>query len=312
MKVRRYTPADRCRWNDFLKNSKNGHFFFDRDFLSYHEGRFEDFSLLFFDEKERLIALLPANIEGDRLYSHQGLTYGGLIVNDNMKMATMLQIFERLGSYLQEQGIARLLYKAVPHFHHIRPAEEDRYALWRVGATLTQREAGAVIDLSRPLKYSNGRKWSLKKAATQAFRIEESSDFGRFWELLHQILKQQHGAAPVHSLDEIRLLRERFPGHIRLFHLLEEDRLLAGAVCFDNPTVRHLQYVANSNEGRKRGALDLLIDPLIRESIGKRRYFDFGTSNREGGRVLNEGLIDQKERFGARVVVNDRYEWRIS
>jgi lipid II:glycine glycyltransferase (peptidoglycan interpeptide bridge formation enzyme) len=85
---------------------------------------------------------------------------------------------------------------------------------------------------------------------------------------------------------------------------------MAGGITFDNPEITHLQYVANSNEGRQIGALDYLIDHLINDRLKRgKRFFDFGTSNEEQGRVLNKGLIDQKERFGARAVVNDRYEW---
>ena len=43
----------------------------------------------------------------------------------------------------------------------------------------------------------------------------------------------------------------------------------------------------------------------------KRAYFDFGISTEDGGRVLNEGLIYQKEGFGGRAVCYDTYEWDI-
>jgi len=313
MKIVRYTPQLIHTWNDFLRNTKNYHFFFHRDYLAYHGDRFEDFSLLIYDEKEKLIALLPANRCEERLWTHQGVTYGGFLVNDNMKAERMLEIFETVKKYLLDAGIKSVIYKTIPYIHHIKPAEEDRYALFIQNATLIQRDAGAVIDLQKPIKYSNGRKWSLKKAKKEGFTIEESRDFGLFWGLLEEILKQQHDSKPVHTLEEITHLNNLFPEHIRLYLVRKEGRLLAGGITFENPEITHLQYVANSNEGRKIGALDHLIDFLIheRKASGK-RFFDFGTSNEENGRVLNFGLIDQKERFGARVVVNDRYEWRLS
>ena len=39
------------------------------------------------------------------------------------------------------------------------------------------------------------------------------------------------------------------------------------------------------------------------------RYLDFGTSNEQGGLVLNEGLIAHKEGYGGRTVCYDTYEW---
>lgn len=312
MSIKKYDESLKNIWNDFLVNAKNNHFFFHRDYLAYHGNRFEDFSLLIYDAKGKLIALLPANIDDNILYSHQGLTYGGFIVNDNMKVEIMLEIFEAIKTYLKEQNIQKVIYKTIPYIHHLKPAEEDLYALFIQNATLIQRDIGAAVNLLKPLKYSNGRKWSLKKAKNEGFTIEESQDFASFWTLLEAILKHQHDSKPVHSLEEIEQLNTLFPKNIKLFLTKKEDKILAGGIIFDNPEITHLQYVANSNEGRQIGALDFLIDHLMRETCKDKKYFDFGTSNEENGRVLNRGLIDQKERFGARAVANDRYEWNLS
>ncbi len=312
MTIKRYDNALKNSWNDFLVNAKNYHFFFHRDYLAYHGNRFEDYSLLIYDAKGKLIALLPANIDDITLYSHQGLTYGGFIVNDNMKVEIMLKVFETVKTYLKKQNIQKVIYKVIPYIHHLKPSQEDLYALFIQNATLIQRDIGAAVTLEKPLKYSNGRKWSLKKAKNESFVIEESQDFASFWSLLEEILKQQHDSKPVHSLQEIEELNRLFPKNIRLFLTKKEDKILAGGIIFDNPEITHLQYVANSNEGRQIGALDFLIDHLIREVCKDKKYFDFGTSNEENGRILNKGLIDQKERFGARAVAIDRYEWNLS
>lgn len=81
-KIIKYTSEHYNLWNDFVADAKNATFLFHRDFMEYHSDRFEDYSLLIFDEKENLKALFPANrIEND-LFSHQGLTYGGLILDE--------------------------------------------------------------------------------------------------------------------------------------------------------------------------------------------------------------------------------------
>lgn len=36
---------------------------FNRDFMEYHADRFEDFSLIFKNEKGKIVALLPGNIK---------------------------------------------------------------------------------------------------------------------------------------------------------------------------------------------------------------------------------------------------------
>lgn len=73
IEVRKYKSEDKVIWNEFVSTAKNATFLFNRDFMDYHKDRFEDFSLMCF-EKEKLVGVLPANILGDTVYSHQGLT----------------------------------------------------------------------------------------------------------------------------------------------------------------------------------------------------------------------------------------------
>ena len=39
---------------------------------------------------------------------------------------------------------------------------------------------------------------------------------------------------------------------------------------------------------------------LIEDVFSAKRWFDFGISTEDDGRILNQGLIEQKEGFGAR------------
>lgn len=311
LKVLTYESSMKGEWNDFVRNAKNSHFFFIRNYMEYHSDRFKDNSLLIYNDKEKLIALLPANRVETTLYSHQGLTFGGLIVSDSMKVVTMLEIFDALKIYFKNNGITKLIYKALPYIHHIKPAEEDRYALFRNNATKICCEVNATITLDEPVKYSHGRKWSINKAKTEGMSLEESREFSSFWKLLEQVLNEQHGAKPVHNLAEIEMLANAFPKNIKLFTASKNGELLAGAVIYENKKIAHLQYVANGELGRQIGALDLLIDHLIQVEYKDKKYFNFGISNEQCGRVLNDGLIDQKERFGARAVAYDTYEWII-
>jgi hypothetical protein len=57
--VEQYTADREEEWNDFVRDSKNGTFLFDRRYVEYHGDRFADFSLLVRDDRGRLIALLP-------------------------------------------------------------------------------------------------------------------------------------------------------------------------------------------------------------------------------------------------------------
>ena len=83
--------------------------------------------------------------------------------------------------------------------------------------------------------------------------------------------------------------------------------MIAGTVVYEMPYLVHAQYIASSPEGKATGAVDALYAWLMDERYADKRYFDFGTSVSQGGRQLNEGLIRQKESFGARAVVYDCY-----
>ena len=311
MNINKYTTEYKNNWNEFVKNSKNGHFFFQRDYMEYHADKFYDYSLLILDDNEKLIALLPANKNDNILYSHQGLTFGGFIVDDKMKTETMLEIFRILKIFLKEVGIEKLIYKCIPYIYHIKPSEEDRYALFRNDAKLTRRDVSSTIDLTERVRYSKGRKWTINKAKKENIEVIYSEDYDIFWNLLSSVLESNHEAKPIHSLEEIKSLVKKFSKNIKLYLAKKEDTVVSGALIYENKNIVHTQYLANSELGRNTGALDLLINYLIKEVYKNKKYFDFGISNEQNGRYLNTGLIAQKEGFGARAVVYDFYELEI-
>jgi len=302
-----YNSNLKQEWDRFVKNAKNYHFFFQRDYMEYHSDRFDDFSLMVY-KKKKLIALLPANIKGSTLYSHQGLTFGGFIVNDNMKVVIMLEIFKKLQTFLHEHDIHTLIYKTIPYIYHIKAAEEDRYALFVTNARCYRVDVVGTIYLQEKVKYSNGRKWSINKAKRECLTIEHTRDITPFWALLETVLQEQHSVQPVHSLKEMLYLISLFPKNIHLFLCKKDNILLSGALIYENQHIAHLQYVANSKKGKEIGALDFLVDHLLKNIYQDKKYFDFGNSNEENGRVLNTGLMDQKERFDARATVQEFYE----
>src|SRR5436189_6486327 len=103
IRVARYTDANQAHWDAFVAGSKNGTFLFFRNYMDYHRDRFVDHSLLIWNDKGRLIALLPASKQGDMLISHGGLTYGGFVTNERMNASLMLEVFEHTLVNLRQQ-----------------------------------------------------------------------------------------------------------------------------------------------------------------------------------------------------------------
>jgi hypothetical protein len=302
-----YTSSSRLIWNALNSRARNGHFLFDRSYMDYHASRFVDSSLIFSQEGSQL-ALLPANIVGDTFYSHQGLTFGGLILDEAANSIRVLGMFEALQAHLRDRGIRRIIYKCMPFIYHQRPAQEDLYALFRCNARVIRRDVTTAIDYAEPIEYSKRRQRGIKKAARAGVSFGQSENWRDFWELLTETLTSRHGVGPTHTLEEITRLAAHFQESIRLFVSIINGRIIAGVVMYETATVAHAQYIAANEEGRQTGALDGLFDFLISHYNGARRFFDFGISNVDDGRVLNAGLVAQKEEFGGSTVVHEVYE----
>jgi len=307
LRIEKYNPGKKEAWNRLIKSSKNGTFLLDRNYMDYHSDRFEDFSLMFFED-QNLIAAMPANLKDNILYSHQGLTYGGMIYDDNMKSVKMLEIFNLMIDFLKAQKIQKLIYKAIPHIYHSIPAEEDLYALFRVGAKLFRRDLSTTILQADKMRFERGRRRCVEDAKKGKLIVKESQDFERMYEIMKDILEKKYGVKPVHSAAEMKLLYDRFPENIQLYGCYQNEEMVSGSLIFITKNTIHAQYTYASDEGRKKGANDLMYDFLINEKFCNFKYFDFGISTENGGLLLNENLVQQKEMFGGRAVCYDFYE----
>lgn len=308
MKIKKYNDSDKKIWDEFVSLAKNKHFIFFRDFMEYHSDRFNDHSLMFFDDSQKLLAILPANSADGVLFSHQGLTFGGILIKTSAKQNEVNEIFNAIPQYLKVNGFSSLIYKKMPYIYHSSPCDEDLYSLFMINASLIRRDVSSTIKVSNPIKYSEGRKRIIKKANASGISYRESDDLLGFWDNLTNVLMSGHGAKPVHSYDEIVALKKTFPEQIKIYAACVNEVQVAGVVIFLTDTAAHTQYLYNTDVGRSIGALDGLIDHLVKTLFYDKEYFDFGISNENQGRYLNEGLISQKERFGARAIVHDFYE----
>ena len=307
MQVSPYAPESRSLWDEFVRKSRNGTFLFLRDYLEYHRDRFVDCSR-FVEDEGRIVALFPANRVGDRVSSHGGLTYGGLIVDEAFKTPIAVATLQALCGSFAAEGVQTIRYKTVPSFYHRGPTEEDRYALHLGGATLVQRDVMSVVDRRYPVAFQDRRRRSARKAARAGLVARPSDDLAGYWRVLSENLMGRFGRAPVHTLAEIESLRALFPTNIRLFATYEGDDLRAGVLVYETETTARAQYISSDERGKEMGALDLLFEFLLSNAFRDKPYFDLGTSMAEDGRRVRAGLIEQKEGFGARTIVQDHYE----
>lgn len=312
MEVIPYTPDLRPLWDSFVATSRNATFQHLRGYMDYHSDRFADRSLLLTRRKGEIVALLPAATGPDEaLASHGGLSFGGLLLPAGATDANAaLEAMEAVAAHYRREGFREMVYKAIPYIYHTIPAQEDLYALFRLGAKWTACNISSTLSLDAPLPFSRTQRRYVNQALREGITVEQTDDFTTYWHLLARLLAGRYGASPVHTEAEIRLLAGRFPENIRLWAARDEaGEMLAGVVVYVSRTVAHAQYIAASEEGKRRHVLPLLFQRIIEHysADGRLRWFDFGTSNENGGRYLNAGLLNQKAQLGGRGVTYNTY-----
>ena len=308
--IRRYTPDCADEWNQFVAESKNGTFLFDRRYMDYHQDRFRDHSLMFYQDG-RLLAVLPAHVDGDTLYTHSGLTYGGLVMSPRLTIVETMALFRELNAMLRDEGLKRVVYKAVPWIYHRLSAEEDLYALYHeCHARIVARDYSTNIFLGAGLRWERVRRRGVVRAQRAGITVERSDSYADFWRVLADNLGTKYGVQPVHTLAEIELLHGRFPDNIVLYQAVRDGQVLGGVVLYLSPPVVHAQYSSATPEGKSLGAIDAIYERIMLHDYKDWPYFDFGRSTENpDGSGLNEPLVFQKEGFGARGLCYDIYEW---
>jgi len=304
MKIRRYQKKDSWAWDRLVEDSWNGTFLHTRRYLSYHGNRFQDASLIIETEQGRPAAILPAAADPHdpkSVISHPGITYGGMVHQGGLRGEDMVSTLQQVCEHYSKAGYNSLTYKAVPDCYQQIPAGDDRYAVFRLKGRLTRCELSAVIDLSSRPQPSGRRKRCLAKAAGFGLEIISGKELlPDFWHLLEQTLRQRHNANPVHSLAEITQLAKLFPENIECLVAVLGRKAAAGALLYKTHSVTRTQYMASDDDGRRTGALDLVLEHSIQKAREAGfRYFDLGTSNLEQGKILNQNLYQFKTEFGA-------------
>lgn len=314
IEVRPFQAGQDRDWDDLVSRSFSGTFLHSRRFLSYHGERYRDSSACLYDG-DRLLAVFPAAFDPEDdtcVTSHPGATYGGLVHDGRLRGNEMIEAVNALRDYYSELGLNRIRYKAVPRMYHRVPAEDDLYALFRVGARRYRCDLAAVVDLENRLSSSKRRQRCLRKALESDVMIQEATrceEVADFWQVLEENLLRRHGVHPVHTLDEIRLLMGRFRDGIRLVVALANKRVIAGVLLFVTSRTMHAQYICANEIGHEVHALDAVIEHCIMAAtLASTRWFSMGISNESHGLMLNDGLHRFKTEFGAGAMVHEFYE----
>ncbi|MGZ3932059.1 MAG: GNAT family N-acetyltransferase [Bacteroidia bacterium] len=304
-----YSPELKEKWNAFLKTADNGNFLFDRNFMEYHSHRFTDASVMLFEES-LLVAIFPANKKDNVVYSHQGLTYGGLVLSERRNVRKLMQYYHAVFSHYRQAGVTELLYKPFPNYLAATHNDLEHFVMNTLKAEVTRVDTSFVIDLKNELKFQERRRRSIKKGEKNKTEAKVDDDFSAFWNsILVPNLRDKFGSSPVHSLEEIQLLHSRFPEQIRQANAYVNGEIAAGATLMDFGSHIHCQYISSNDFGRDSGAIDYLFNYLIHLYQPSKLNFSLGTANNSGNDI-NFGLTEWKEGWGARMHAHFYYTFK--
>ena len=305
--ILKYSLEHKESWDQFVDESVNATFLFKRDFMEYHSDRFQDHSLLVF-KKQKIAAVIPLNQVDNNVYSHQGLTYGGLVVLKNESLLTTIKYFKSILEYLNKNNIESLIYKQIPSFYNLQPSDEVDYIMFLLQAKLYRRDVAITVNYSSDYKISGNYKREAKKALNIGAKVVDQ-DFSSFWNnVLIPNLNEKYNIQPVHSLEEITLLNKKFPNNIIQYNVIIGDEIVAGTTLFITKKCVHCQYIASTEAGRKSGALNLLFIELIKKYSQNYSFFDFGIVNENNGLDINFGMLFWKEHLGGSAIKHDFYK----
>lgn len=311
MEVHKYTEKDHKKWEDFVCKANNGTIFHSLKFLSYHPAdRFKPHHLIV-REKENILAVFPAVIDDKAIISHQGASYGGLVLKQGLGIHDIYLIVSHLVDHFKKEGANQVLLTQTPLIYYESPNQYVDFALIRHGFHYRKRELTAVIplDVAEPLLVFHGdARRSTKKAIREGVTVKISDDLSGYYNILKNNLGMRHNVTPTHTLPELLKLKNMYPEDIVLFGVYLKEKVIGGMVVFvANPRVILAFYISHDGHFQAYRPVNILFYEVMKWGRDKGfKYLDLGTFtlNMEP----NWGLGRFKENHNARGFLRDTYE----
>ena len=324
LQIQQYN-GNEAEWDDFIFNrSMNGTFLQTRKFLNYHaEGKFRDASICVRKGEELVAAISACEIEdnGKVFFAHKGSTYGGISISPSIyKTSLMEELFEKLMTYLKEQGYQRIFIKMVPAVFQRENCDLLDYYLYKYGFNCYD-ELNYYMHLDRYKEdvlsqFTSQKRRNFKmalKVNLQFRKLETKEEIASYYEVLLKNLRKLN-LPVVHSLDDLYDLKfNRFNELIDFYGVYKDEKIIAGTMVFIfNGNIMHTQYLSSDEDYLNLYPMDSLIGHLIETAIDK--GFDIltlGICTEDHGKYLNQGLSRFKEGFGTEYCINRSYELKM-
>lgn len=322
IRIEKYKKEKKDVWDEFVLNqSCNGTFLQTRNFLEYHEDKFHENSLFFLDN-EKIIAVLPAHIYSKngfkQFMSHQGSTYGGLVINCKYYKARKVQeVLDCLDNYAKENSINEIVLKITPKLFCTKKPDLLQYMLTLNGYE-NFGELSTYVDLAKTnedilLSFDETKRKivrRLRKNDITLKKLVSDEDIYNFCTLLELNLKK-HNAMPIHSYENLLDFKNsRLTNNVEFFGVFIDDKMCAAGMMFlfNKLKIAHAQNLSTDPNSPYADSITYLYYSMIEEY--KKRDFDYvswGKSTEDRGKILNFNLLRNKEAYGSDYDLNYTY-----
>lgn len=319
--VLRYSNLIEGSWDRFVdQDSVNGTFLQSRRFLNYHTPeRFSDHSLCILNEKEQIIAAIPAceviTDRGREMISHKGSTYGGIIVHrKHHSIERILEIIAVIEEYLRQNKFDFILLKQTPNIFSRESGDALEFCL-RYNSYTEYSELNTYIDLEDYQdnilsNFDQGKRTHVNNCLKECmeFRpLADASEIEAYYGILCRNL-EKYGVKPVHSLQELLDFKQnRLVSETGFYGVFHQGCMIAGGMLFyfRSTSTAHTQYLSAEQTLNKLSPISFLYYSVIKEMKARGfRKISWGISTEDLGSKINYGLLKNKESYGSKYSLN--------
>ena len=304
-------------WEQFISDSNNGTIFQKQAFLQYHINRsFVDGSLII-KKKSVIVAVMPAAIKDNILYSHPGSSYGGIVLSPNLDFKMIDEILKVIDEYCIAQKYRALFLINSPSIYLKNADQSLDYLLQWNGFKQTELYISHAVDMSQTsdilsLLTKRKRRYINNNPKLNSLTFKEESSLEEFYDIL-VASKKKYNTNPTHSLDELIKLKDMFPQNIKLLVTRNDNKIIGGSlIFFTNHNVALVFYNTILEQYRESQIAMLQLYKCM--EISKKynlHWIDFGVSHtpeQENPLAPKFSLIHFKEQFNAKGVLRIAYQ----
>ena len=304
-------------WEKFISDSNNGTIFQKQAFLQYHINRTVVDGSLVIKNKGTIVAVVPAAIKENILYSHPGSSYGGIVLSHNLDFKMIHDILKVIDEYCIAQKYKALFLINSPSIYQKKSDQSLDYLLQWNGFKQTELYISHAVDMSKTsdilsLLTKRKRRYINNNQELNSLTFEEETYLDEFYDILIAS-KKKYNTIPTHSLDELIKLKDMFPQQIKLLVTRNENKIIGGSlIFFTNDNVALVFYNTILEEYRESQIAMLQLYKCM--EIAKKynlHWIDFGVSHtpeEENPLAPKFSLIHFKEQFNAKGVLRIAYQ----